>query len=404
MDQAETFTEPFLGSSKDEVSELIRDDYHTTALESIDIKRSVSNLKDELWQFRLGLLWLGLEQLNVTHVVFSWILFLVFTFISPFCSVFLVVCHSCDNSEKHPFKELVQISESVLSVVGFLCLSAFLRTYGLRKMLFLDQIGKESAEVQHGYQKQLQDAFRLLVKVLLPCFIVELIHKIMWFAHASVNIPGISNHLVKNVIMCFLMMISWLYRAAVFLLVCVLFRLLCSLQILRFKGYFKLLESNPRCSLILKEHMRIRNQLIIISHRFRIFLLSSLITITLSQIASLFIITARSGALSFPEVGDLAVSSATQLIGFVLCLHGAAKITHTADRIVKFITRWHAVVSCIDLSSSSNNNIQALPILHVESHEDLESASASCTSITSIAGGAAGIKSPPRSYFKRQAL
>ncbi|GLJ11417.1 hypothetical protein SUGI_0166870 [Cryptomeria japonica] len=402
MDQVERFTEPFVGSSKDE--DETSDQHLATALQSVDFKRSVSNINDELWQFRVGLMWLGLQQLSATHLVFSWILFLAFSILIPLCSIWMVVCHDCKKSEKHPFKALVQISESGLSVIGFLCLSGFLRTYGLRKMLFLDQIGKESAQVQHGYQDQLQDSFRLLLKVLLPCFMVELIHKIMWFTRASVQIPLISNELAKKVIMCFLMMVSWLYRAAVFLLMCVLFRLICTLQILRFKGFYKLLESSyaqtTHCSLILKEHMRIRDQLIIMSHRFRIFLLSSLITITLSQIVSLFIITARPGAVTFPEIGDLAVCSATQLIGFVLCLHGAAKITHTAHRIVSFVSRWHAVSCCME--SSSNNSIEGSPILHVESHEDLEAA---CNSV-SVAGEVprTAIKYNPRTYFKRQAL
>jgi len=156
----------------------------------------------------------------------------------------------------------------------------------------------------------------MLLKVLLPCFVVELIHKILWFSDASVNIPFISNKLAKNIVMCFLLMLSWLYRAATFLLMCVLFRLTCSLQILRFKGYYKLLESTPEQSVILKEHMRIREQLVIMSHRFRLFLLSSLLTVTLSQFASLFVVTAHSGVVSFAKVGDLVVRKHTLIMGW----------------------------------------------------------------------------------------
>lgn len=400
------------GSRKEEISSVVLHHYNpfTTSRPTtgnLSRNRTVSNINDELWQFRLGLFWLGLEQLTVTRVVLSWVFFLLFAFIIPLCSFFFVVCPHCKESQEHPFEKTVQISESALCVIAFLCLCSFLRTYGLRRMLFLDQIGKESAEVQDGYQKQLHDAFGLLLKVLLPCFVVELAHKILWFSHASVDIPFISNRLAKNIVMCFLLMLSWVYRAANFLLMCVLFKLTCSLQILRFKGFYKLLESTPDHSAILKEHIRIREQLVIMSHRFRLFLLSSLLTVTLSQFASLFIVTAHSGAVSFSKVGDLAVCSATQLIGFVFCLRGAAKISHTAQRIVSFVSSWHAVASCIEPPfDASNNNVEGVlsnhtfPILHVESNDDLEAA---CNNTMSGAGQRP-MKSNMRSYFKRQAL
>jgi len=150
-----------VGPKKEEVSSVILHHYNpfTTSRPStgnLSSNRTVSNINDELWQFRLGLLSLGLEQLTVTRVVFSWVFFLLFAFIIPLCSFFFVVCPHCKETERHPFEKTVQISESALCVIAFLCLYSFLRTYGLRRMLFLDQIGKESTEVQDGYQKQLQ--------------------------------------------------------------------------------------------------------------------------------------------------------------------------------------------------------------------------------------------------------
>jgi hypothetical protein len=119
--------------------------------------------------------------------------------------------------------------------------------------------------------------------------------------------------------------------------------------------------------------MRIREQLVIMSHRFRIFLLSSLLTVTLSQFASLFVVTAHSGIVSFTKVGDLVVFSATKLIHLVFYLHGATKISHTVQQIVSFVSSWHVVASCIEPPNNhmeqvlSNHN---LPIPHVESKED----------------------------------
>lgn len=148
------------GSRKEEISSVVLHHYNpfTTSRPTtgnLSRNRTVSNINDELWQFRLGLFWLGLEQLTVTRVVLSWVFFLLFAFIIPLCSFFFVVCPHCKESQEHPFEKTVQISESALCVIAFLCLCSFLRTYGLRRMLFLDQIGKESAEVQDGYQKQL---------------------------------------------------------------------------------------------------------------------------------------------------------------------------------------------------------------------------------------------------------
>lgn len=46
------------------------------------------------------------------------------------------------------------------------------------------------------------------------------------------------------------------------------------------------------------------------------------------------------------------VCSVVQLSGFLLCLIGAARITHRAQGIVSIATRWHMVVTCA--SSGSN--------------------------------------------------
>jgi hypothetical protein len=82
---------------------------------------------------------------------------------------------------------------------------------------------------------------------------------------------------------------------------------MCCLQILRLKGYKKLLEETPDVSIILSEHMRIRSQLLTISHRFRIFMVSSLFTISFSQMCSLFVILGSAKSINFFRAGDLAV-------------------------------------------------------------------------------------------------
>lgn len=46
------------------------------------------------------------------------------------------------------------------------------------------------------------------------------------------------------------------------------------------------------------------------------------------------------------------VCSAVQLSGFLLCLIGAARITHRAQGIVSVATRWHMIVTCSSSGST----------------------------------------------------
>jgi hypothetical protein len=43
---------------------------------------------------------------------------------------------------------------------------------------------------------------------------------------------------------------------------------------------------------------------------------------------------------------NLQVCSVVQLTGLMLCLNGAAKITHRAQRIIGIVSQWHALATC----------------------------------------------------------
>lgn len=102
---------------------------------------------------------------------------------------------------------------------------------------------------------------------------------------------------------------SWVYRTGVFLLVCVLFRLTCELQILRFKGLHKMFErSESDSGVIFKEHARIRKQLLATSHRYRLFIIACMVTITLSQFVALLLVLSSKYKKTFFNSGDLVVS------------------------------------------------------------------------------------------------
>jgi hypothetical protein len=110
--------------------------------------------------------------------------------------------------------------------------------------------------------------------------------------------------------------------------------------------------------------MKIRNQLTTIA----------LFTITLSQLSSLFQILLPARTLNFFRAGDLAVCSLVQLTGLVLCLQGAAKITHKAQHIVASVSKWHAMATCSPGASISSGDRAgkvfgpAHPLLHSRSH------------------------------------
>lgn len=158
----------------------------------------------------------------------------------------------------------------------------------------------------------LQGAFSLLGSFLLPIALIEIAFRVWWYYYVTVSIPFIESHrrlkIILNVVLCSCGLLSWLYRTSVFLFTCILFRLMCHLQILRLKGYIKLLETTSNVSIILSEHMRIRSQLTIISHRFRAFLVAASFTISFSQVWSAFVLLSSYEKFNFFRAGDLVVS------------------------------------------------------------------------------------------------
>lgn len=257
----------------------------------------------------------------------------------------------------------------------------------------------DTTYVRRGYARELEKAFRYLAYIILPSFFVELAHKIIFFSAVKISSPNLSAGFPLHSIVFVFMLLSWLYRTGVYLLVCVIFKLTCQLQILRFEGVHKLFEGcGSEAGVIFKEHVRIRRQLWIISHRYRFFIICCVVTMSVSQLGSLLLVLASKSEKTFFNSGDLVVStlmyhmfyyicdlcmfdhsiinctsqfhdlnevlplnrifsnnvignnfmqicSAVQLSGFFLCILGAAKITHRAQGIVSIATRWHMLVT-----------------------------------------------------------
>eukprot|EP01018_Ginkgo_biloba_P013757 Gb_03248 [translate_table: standard] len=279
---------------------------------NLEYKRLNSSSKDKLRKFKMALFWVGLHESSSASLLASWTLFLIFSIMVPTAEVLFVTYSSC-TSQQIQLDIVVQISESSLAAISFLFLSHSVRKHGLWKLLFLDKIERESTIVQLGFNKELNAALWLLAWILLPCFVAKVICEVWWFAHVSVKVPFIQDKPICSIILCMATLLSWLYQMGLFLFVCVVFRVMCSLQLLRFEDYTRLFEETPEPLVILKEHMRMRQQLSTMSHRFRIFILSSLVAITVSQFISLFITTASRGNIDFLKAGNLV--SAANLLG-----------------------------------------------------------------------------------------
>jgi len=121
--------------------------------------RSISHVNDELHTFRSYLQWMCVDQSNAIHATLSWFVFFVFALAVPALSHFFLACEDCDARHSRPYDSVVQISLSSVAVLSFLCLSSFVKKYGLRRFLFLDKLCDESETVRMNYMAQLNVSF-----------------------------------------------------------------------------------------------------------------------------------------------------------------------------------------------------------------------------------------------------
>ncbi|TKY74619.1 hypothetical protein E2542_SST03382 [Spatholobus suberectus] len=306
---------------------------------------SKSIASDELRNLRTSLKCCALDHSSRVGKLVSYVVFIFLTIAVPlFTSLFVRVPASPSQLDPFNFNKLLQLPQSALAIIAFFTLSRFFRRCGLRQLLFLDVLQDDSMYVRRGYTRELQKAFRYLACIILPSFFVELVHKIIFSLRVEISVQSCG--IPMNWVVFVLVLVSWVYRTGLFLLACVLFRLTCELQILRFEGLRKLFEGcGSDASMIFREHVRIRRQLWITSHRYRFFIISCLVTITVSQLGSLLLVLESKSDTTFFNSGDLVICSAVQLCGFFLCLMGAARITHRAQGIVSIATKWHMVVT-----------------------------------------------------------
>ncbi|KAK9673859.1 hypothetical protein RND81_12G194400 [Saponaria officinalis] len=326
--------------------------------------RTISFSFDELHSFRTCLRWMCVDQSTWWSACLSWFVFILFALVVPACSHFYLACPTCDAKHHRPFDTVVQLSLSSVASLSFLCLAHFVRKYGLRRFLFFDKLVDESDSVRHHYTTQLHRSLKILSVFVLSCFTVECAYKIWWYASGTTRIPFVGDTVWSDVISCTFELISWLYRTLVFFLVCVLFRLICYLQILRLKDFSTVFEMNSDVESVLKDHLSIRRHLRIISHRYRRFILGSLILITMSLFTSLLVSTRPHADMGPFRAGELVLCSITLVAGLMIILRSATKITHKAQAITRLASKWHVCATIESFSTSetetpvAQNNFQ----------------------------------------------
>lgn len=160
----------------------------------------------------------------------------------------------------------------------------------------------------------LQESVRLLVLWLLPSLILKSAREVVRILYVH------QESWWNSAIVLFGFVFSSTYVSVIFLSSCILFYLVCSLQVIHFEDYGKLLERQPDALVLIQEHIRLRHYLSKISHRFRIYIILVFLIVTISQFMTLFQTTGYRGIITFINGGDFAVSSEDFFFECV-CIH-----------------------------------------------------------------------------------
>lgn len=268
--------------------------------------RCASHAGDELRSFRACLRWMCVDHTDGLRSAGSWAVFFLLAVAAP-SAVTLALPAS---APQRPFDGQVQASLTLAAALAYFSLSSFLRV-GLRRLLCIDRLRHDSDEVRAGYTAQLNRSFRILACFLVPCSLAEAAYEAYWYwAAAPFRSPW------WNAAVCALDVASWVYRTAIFFMICVLFRVICYLQVLRMVGFAREFGRFAEVAVVLEHHRRIREQLRRISHRYRRFIILCLVLVTASQFAALLATTRPHATINLATAGELAVSTTYSLCFF----------------------------------------------------------------------------------------
>lgn len=344
---------------------------HTSQQEPSDTDET--QLNDALKRLETFLRFFGFCQYSPISFILSWLAFIVVGIVLPVLLIELLSCSNCAKYEIRTFELEILVCQSIAAAVSLLCVSHNLRKYGVRKFLFVDRCHGHMTQFRVQYIRKIDSFFRLMAIWILPCLFIktarEIIHIVFVYRHSW----------WQSVVILIISLVSWTYSTIIYLSGSVLFNLVSNLQVIHFENYGKLLERDLDVAVYIEEHIRLRHHLSKISHRFRIYLLLEFLVVTASQFVSLLETTGNHNIINFINGGDFIVSSIVQLVGIIICLNAAAKISHRAQGIASVASRWHAIVTCNSseasrLGSSSDldafNPVGLLPISYSESDLD----------------------------------
>lgn len=175
---------------------------------------------------------------------------------------------------------------------------------------------------------------RLLALWVLPCILLKIVREVirLFYVHHEAW--------WQSAAILFAFIFSWTYVATVFLSSCILFYLVCNLQVIHFEDYGKLLEREANVLVLIQEHARLRYYLSKISHRFRIYLILQFVIVTISQFMALSQTTEYNGRITFVNGGDFAVSSSIWYYIF--------SCSERVDSIGNFDICVHAITSLLN--------------------------------------------------------
>ncbi|KAH7570459.1 hypothetical protein JRO89_XS05G0109700 [Xanthoceras sorbifolium] len=368
-------------------------------------QNQITDLDQTLEKLETFLSFLGFNQSSVLSFVLSWSAFIVIGVLLPVVILELSNCPGCEKGQIKNFELDMVASQACLAAVSLLCLSHNLRKYGIRRFLFVDRYRGQVSRFRNQYIQQIkvsishiskfdviivsllklgiddllhytlrdtvnlsqvyrkisfnskfsnlivirefgldnlftQGSMRLLLWWSLPCFILKTAREVIRILYVRHESWWLSTAILLALIL------SWTYLSTISLSASILFHLVCNLQVIHFDDYAKLLERESDVLVLIEEHTRLRYHLSKISHKFRIYLLLDFLVVTTSQVVTLFQTTGYSGMITFINGGDFAVSAIVQVVGIIICLHAATKISHRAQNIASLACRWHALATC----------------------------------------------------------
>ncbi|KAK6148091.1 hypothetical protein DH2020_019003 [Rehmannia glutinosa] len=257
---------------------------------------------------------LGFCQNTFLRATLSWVAFFLFAVALPLFTVEFSRCAGCDKFEIETFELEILVSRAVVAAVSLLCVSRNLRKYGIRKALFVNRCHGHMTQFRKQYIQKIRVFYCLLVSWFGVCFLLKAareVTRLMYLQHGP---------LWLSIVLFFACLFSWSFSTLVFLSGCALFHLVGNLQIIHFENYGKVLEKDLDVSVYIEEHM-------------------------ISQFVTLLQTTENQGIINFINGGDFAVLSIVQLVGIVLCLNAASKISHRAQSLGAIASRWHALVT-----------------------------------------------------------